>query len=727
MTQEWNEKAIYLAALDLEGDDREAFVRGACPDGERFDRIMALLAHAQDTFDSSHPPPNEPARDEAQGQFIDEFRIVRMLGQGGMGTVYLAHDTVLDRQVALKVIARHLTHSPRALDRFMTEAKVAAKLKHPGIVPVFRFGCDGRDQYLVTEYIEGPTLADEIAEHSRRGLQSTRTEDVRRWQHHAVERAADVAEALDHAHRQGVTHRDVKPSNILIDANVGPRLADFGIALQAEAGTNSDVAATTLSHEVLGSCYYMSPEQAAGGSGRLDHRSDIFSLGVVLYEMVTLRRPFDGGDVNTVLRAVETQQPKRPRSIDRRVTRDLEVVMLKCLEKRPVDRYQSAAHLAADLRAVLSGQPILARPPGPLRRAVRLIRQHRTLSVSVLIVLLVTALAAMAMTQFQRQRALGASVSFEVLGGAGGAILSARRWNNDERRYGKPIELGRLSSAAVRLTPGVYRFLVTDGHGRWIEFEDVLATSSMRHFALRLDGPADPVEGMVRFDPAEVSWSAPASFQDPQTGERMSDLPLDGAFWLDATEVSNKQYRQFVEATGAPEPVYWQLFESSEIADLPVTGVSRDQMLAYALWRGKRLPTIYEWLFAAQYPDGKAQLLPWGGDPDTARLAIPSPEALAAQQHIDPERLFANYRAFCSPVGSRPEFGTPTGVLHMFANVREMTSTVVNTPSGTLAVLAGGCWSSDPRSLTCMDVSTYRMDAGTFDLGFRCARSAEPR
>ncbi len=719
MAQEWNEKAVYLAALELKPSDRESFLRGACPDESCAERIRSLLRHTEETGGLLDRDELKQPSSETRSPTIDEFRIVKMLGQGGMGTVYLANDTVLDRQVALKVIARHLTHSPRALERFTTEARVAARLKHPGIVPVFRFGFDGTDHYLVTEYVDGPTLADEIATRRSAGLHSTRTEDLRRQQRQAIEWIANLAEALDHAHRNGVTHRDVKPSNILIDPNVGPRLADFGIALQAEAE------ATTQSHEILGSCYYMSPEQAATSAGAIDHRSDIFSLGVVLYELLTLRRPFEGDDVNSVLRAVETKDPPRPRKLNRRISRDLEVVMLKCLEKRPIDRYQSAAHLAADLRAVLSDHPILARPPGPLRRMVRLAKRHRLATVGILFLVILFVIGGVALRQLQRERALDATVSFEFIDSSSHPVLSVQRREEDSPEYGPIVSMGALSEGAVRLKPGVYRFLIHDGETRSIDFEDVLLTSSHKQFRIDWGSTAADPPGMVLFDPDQLDPAQRAAFKDPITGAKTTDLPLTGPFWLDEAEVTNAEYREFVEATNAPTPFYWQNFDPAEIANLPVVALNRAQMLAYALWRGKRLPTAYEWLFAAQFPGGSGQVHPWGSDSRILELAIPSTAALTAQQQIDVQKILDAYRTFCDDASSHREFRTPAGLFHMFGNVHEMTSTVVTKQSGTLSVIAGGSWATDPRSSSCMDVGTYRLDTGAPNIGFRCARSAD--
>lgn len=725
---EWNEKAVFLAALDLAPADREEFLRGACSDPREIERIRALLRHAVRKEDTSEigpmkPPPEaeRPWRDAEEFRSIDEFRIIRTLGEGGMGTVHLAQDTVLDRLVALKVIARHLTLSPKALARFTSEARIAAKLNHPGIVPVHKFGFDGRVHYLVVDYVPGPTLAEVIAGQARKRQEGTTTHDLRQWRRYAIETLAAVADALESAHRLGVVHRDVKPSNILIDPAAGPRLTDFGIAIQLEAE------ATTRSYEIMGSVHYMSPEQARDAREEVDHRSDLFSLGVILYEMLTHQRPFEGRDLGGVLRAIVNHDPRRPRSIDRKIPRDLEVVTLKCLEKRPAQRYQSAAHLAADLRSVLSGQPILARPPGPLRRAARWVRQRRSLAGAALTLVLVGALALLLVERLHRTQADFGTVSVDVLGAHADAALYASRWNEALRRYERAVPLRFSSARRTRLSPGTYRFHLIDAANRFADFDDLVLAGSHRRFTVRLNEPSASAEGMVRFDPADAPGDLRlGEYADPATGQRRRDLPLNGPFWLDAAEVTNGEYLEFVRATGAAPPFYWEHVEAESIAGLPVVAIPRQAMLEYALWRGKRLPTVYEWLYAVQMPGGENQPLPWGLDP-APQGAIPTLAMIESQYRLELPAQVEAYRAYAHAARSHEALRTPRGLFHMFGNVREMTSTVVATPTGITAVYAGGHWATSPNVFSCMTVGQYPLHMATTTVGFRCARSAAPQ
>src|SRR5215217_7937406 len=261
------------------------------------------------------------------------------VGSGGMGRVYLAHDEVLDRDVALKLLKSRYAANEELVERFRREAKSAASLSHPHIVPVFDWGETGNGTYYIAmEHLSGGTLRDLIA--SGRML-SPRT---------VVEVALQIAEALEAAHARGVVHRDIKPRNILVTDSGHVKVADFGIARAAEATTLSDLG------EILGSVKYMSPEQAAGE--RVGPASDLYSVGVVLYEMLTGRVPFVAeGALATAMKHV-TEQPLSPGERNPYVPEAMDALVMGLLAKNPEDRYQSAAHLAENLRRVRAGLPL---------------------------------------------------------------------------------------------------------------------------------------------------------------------------------------------------------------------------------------------------------------------------------------------------------------------------------------------------------------------------------
>ncbi len=276
-------------------------------------------------------PAGEPAAAApSHPSQIGRFQIQRPLGMGSFGSVYLARDPDLDRDVALKVPRRERFSGDADIERFMNEARAAARLKHPGIVTVHDVGREGDLPFVVLEYVEGQDLANALA---KRSLTPVRAAQI----------MAQIADAVGYAHQQGLIHRDLKPANVLLDARGWPRVTDFGLAIfegnrPLKAG------------EVAGTPGYMAPEQVRGESHRLDGRTDIWALGAMLYEMLTHRRPFRGSSRAEVFEEIEYREPKPPRQSFPEVPRELERICLKCLAKRMADRYATAGDLADDLR-----------------------------------------------------------------------------------------------------------------------------------------------------------------------------------------------------------------------------------------------------------------------------------------------------------------------------------------------------------------------------------------
>ncbi|MFG0315963.1 MAG: protein kinase [Planctomycetota bacterium JB042] len=347
------------------------------------------------------------------GRRVGPYRLLERIGTGGMGVVYLAEHVELGRRVALKTLPHRAVASDRARERFLRESRAVAQLDHPCIVPIYEVGEEDGAPWFAMRFVPGRTLADVIGGLTRSGVPTaelrsrhlsrllrgdaidapeddaapppararpaadllppargkTYVEMVCRLVH-------DVAEALEHAHSNGVLHRDVKPSNVLVTEDGRARLFDFGLA------DVENEASLTLTKEFVGTPYYVSPEQIAGEPGETDARADIYSLGVTLFELLTLRLPFRGKTTQQVLRQIQSREPPFPRRLNPLVPRDLETICLTAMEKAPERRYRRAGDLAADLRRFLEFRPIEARPVGAITRALRFARRHRAASIA---------------------------------------------------------------------------------------------------------------------------------------------------------------------------------------------------------------------------------------------------------------------------------------------------------------------------------------------------------
>jgi serine/threonine protein kinase len=406
--------------------DRRAFA-------ERHPDLAKGMAPYLDALDAMHaasPLLHQPAAsrsipesDSYPPEPLGDFRILREIGRGGMGVVYEAVQLSLGRRVALKVLPFAAALDARQLQRFKNEAQAAAQLHHANIVPVFGVGCERGVHYYAMQLIEGQNLAALVEELRRSQVPGeaselrfdsdsgatgpypalplppkTATADTRsvlgaQLSTQRSNRAVDffrtvaglvvqAAEGLEYAHSLGIIHRDVKPANLLVDARGNVWLTDFGLAqFHADAGL-------TQSGDLLGTLRYMSPEQAGGPRILIDHRTDVYSLGATLYELLTLRPIFDGTDRQTLLQQILHEEPKPPRSLDRAIPEELETIVLRAVAKLPAERYASARDFADDLHRFLEDRPIRARRPSLWEKATKLARRHKPVVASAVVALL---------------------------------------------------------------------------------------------------------------------------------------------------------------------------------------------------------------------------------------------------------------------------------------------------------------------------------------------------
>jgi serine/threonine protein kinase len=394
---------------------------------------------------------------------LGDFRILREVGRGGMGVVYEAEQMSLGRRVALKVLPFAAALDPQQLRRFKTEAQAAAQLHHTNIVPVFWVGCEQGVHYYAMQFIEGRSLAEVIRElrqvegvdvvqafqpnvdsvcsdravaapsedvgRVRRGspepapfptvalpapltehanLPTSRRDSTRNraYFRNVARLGIEAAEALEHAHQEGIIHRDIKPANLMIDAKGHLWVTDFGLArLQSDSGL-------TMTGDVIGTLRYMSPEQALGRRVLIDARTDIYSLGVTLYELLALQPAFESHDRQELLRQIADEQPRSPRKLNASIPRELETIILKAMSKEAESRYTTAQQLADDLRRFQEDKPIKARRPTLMERAAKWARRNRKLVIAGVVLLILatvglgtsTALVARERAEALRQR-----------------------------------------------------------------------------------------------------------------------------------------------------------------------------------------------------------------------------------------------------------------------------------------------------------------------------------
>jgi serine/threonine protein kinase len=678
----------------------------------RFSEFRTLI-NGIDFLTSIPPKPITPV--VSSNERYAHFELLERLGEGTSGTVWKARDTQLRRFVALKIPHwQSMTEAEQA--RFRREGQACAQLHHPNIVAVYQVGDQHGRFYISNELIEGCNLRDWISEQRRLSYVEI------------VRLIAELADALQHAHEQGVIHRDLKPANVLIDPMGKPHLTDFGLA----RWTDQSVALTIEGH-VVGTPAYMSPEQARGDTISADARTDIYGLGAIFYELLTGRPPFEG-DLSSVIQNVINHDPMTPAKVDVKIPRDLDTICLRAMQKAPVDRYPSMQSLSDDLRRFLGGEPIAARRTSFLSRSIRFVKRHKTLSgmiaACILAIGALGAVAILAERNYQLQGFRSVSMTTDPPGARVAFVpLSTETFEPELHR--KVLAPGH-TPVEIDLLPGDYFVGVVMADGR---FHEVYRRVPKVHQQLRqhhdlnaillddgtvkLYGIKIPDEDITR-QMTRIKGTPSFPFASVTTKTAPYTLPIL-PFWIDNHEFTVQEHRALLTDTSATEPL------NNRLPDTAAQPLGFDAAVFRAEALGKRLPTEAEYEFVAT--NGGSTKYPWGNDwPVDADLLVSSegsdPFGPVGIPAFDKVAKYPEVVGLCS---NKAEWVIPQLRPKVFDPLIRpaITLDLQVYRGGNAATIAG-----DPRVTAIDRDPRLRNEApGKLEyigLGLRCVRSAEP-
>ncbi len=628
--QRWQKiKKIVEEALECEPARRKEFLVAACAgDQALYKEVEALIAideqasefleipaHKAFSFDTAANPPRPPdAQDGLKlgDLFLGKFELLRLIGKGGMGQVYQARNVDQGTMVAIKVMNRCLTQDNEAIERFKREARAAAKVEHPNTVRVFDYGVKEAACYLVMEYLEGESLRERLRKRGRMALPAV------------IDFAQQACQALAIIHRKGIIHRDLKPDNIFFhkqETQEIVKLLDFGVAKWISLTFSGD--AITNPGAIFGTPHYMSPEQCLGKD--LDGRSDIYSLGIILYEMLSGRKPFEADSTLSFMYAHVHTKPQPLADIMPELPAPVSTVIMRALEKNPETRFKSAEELLqsltmdADSAAAYQLQPNISATSPPAMLAIS--SDAHTLLLS-----------SVKSTNPRLSKLLAAglaAISIAIVSGA---------WKIFHRQ---PATAKILSSSPIKLDKN-----------RSIKLpEDKFALIAGGTVIIGLD--ANKCQAMPDCEGAD-NESPPHPVTLAQ-------------YYLGKYEVTNQEYQEFIVATGHLPPPGWQAQNYPKGADrMPVTNVSWHDANSYCQWRVQqegisyRLPTEEEWEHAAR--GDRTNIFPWGDLWDSSF-------ANASKKNVEPRSTLS---IDVAPNNSTDK--SPFGIYAMAGNVREWTS-----------------------------------------------------